>query len=120
MIGDGENKKGRLEVWRGGEWGTVCDDGFEDDDARVVCKTLGLAGGEKFSSWSGYGVGAIDSNSVASERELGVAGSGRIWLESIDCKGTESSLFYCPRVANTTNWGKHDCQHQEDVFVTCT
>lgn len=33
---------GRLEVKIGGIWGTVCDDDFNMDAARVVCRQLGL------------------------------------------------------------------------------
>ncbi|GFR51577.1 hypothetical protein Agub_g13998 [Astrephomene gubernaculifera] len=38
---------GRLEVWSEleGAWGTVCNNGFNDQAARVVCRQLGYMGG---------------------------------------------------------------------------
>ena len=32
---------GRLEVLIDGQWGTVCSNGFESDDADVACRQLG-------------------------------------------------------------------------------
>lgn len=44
LVDGSDETEGRLEVRLNGRgsWGTVCDDGFTEIDAKVACKELGL------------------------------------------------------------------------------
>jgi len=45
----------------------------------------------------------------------GVA-QGQTWLDDIRCTGTESDIGECSHAG----WGIHNCEHYEDVAVSCT
>ena len=98
LYGSEHPRTGRLEVYHNGSWGTVCDNGFTDAAARVVCFSLGFG-------YGGYKKNAINYGS----------GTGRIWLDNVRCNGTERHISECSH----TEWGVHDCEHDEDIAVLC-
>ena len=46
---------GRLEIYIGNQWGTVCSDGFDIADAGVACRQLGFEGAIAYSDASSLG-----------------------------------------------------------------
>ena len=43
------------------------------------------------------------------------AGSGQIWLDDVDCSGTETNIADCRH----QDWGRSNCEHNEDVSIAC-
>ena len=99
LVGGSSYNEGRVEVYHIGEWGTVCDDGWSYIDAGVVCRQLGFG-----SSGSSYG-GAYFGQ-----------GSGSIWLDSVTCTGSETTLFSCGHLGIGII---RSCSHYEDAGVRC-
>ena len=37
----GVEGQGRVEIFYNNEWGTLCDDGFDEQEVQVICRSLG-------------------------------------------------------------------------------
>ncbi|XP_053495130.1 neurotrypsin [Ictalurus furcatus] len=98
LVGGEEDFEGRVEIYHNGLWGTICDDQWDDMDAEVVCRQLGLGGIPKAWSWAHFG-----------------QGRGPIQLDAVQCTGNELSLDECPH----SGWEQHNCDHMEDAGVSC-
>ena len=92
--------EGRVEIYHNGVWGTICDNGWDLNDAQVVCTELGLGNATAAIYRAFYG-----------------RGSGPIWLDNLNCVGTELTIANCSH----RGWGIiRSCSHYEDAGVKCT
>ena len=98
LEGSYDRNIGRVEVYHNGEWGTVCDDDWDLNDAIVVCRQLGYTGAVSAHGSATYG-----------------KGSGPIHYDNVQCTGNETRLADCPH----NGIGLHNCGHSEDAGVKC-
>ena len=95
------SSSGRIEIRRSilEDWGTVCDNGYDSVDAVVACRQLG---------YNATGVVVFDYC-------FGANPTVPIYLDNVQCSGSELRLTDCP--ANT--FGEHNCDHNDDACATC-
>ena len=90
-----------MEVYHSGTWGTVCDYGWDLSDAQVVCNQLGLG-----------------KASAAMDNAFYGQGTGQIWLDNLNCAGTEWTIGNCSH----RGWGYYNyyCGHENDASIRCS
>ncbi|CAK8685549.1 unnamed protein product [Clavelina lepadiformis] len=98
LQGGDKPNEGRVEIFHGDSWGTVCDDGWNINGASVVCRMLGYEGALEYIHSGKFG-----------------PGEGPIWLDEVSCTGDENNIVEC----SSQDWGNHDCSHHEDAGVKC-
>lgn len=74
----------------------MCDDIWNKQLSAVVCRSLGF-------TWN------------TSESYCCGLGSGPIWLDNVNCTGSEERIEDCTH----NGWGISNCGHGEDVSVSC-
>jgi len=87
--------EGRVEIYFERSWATICSDEWDDDDASVICRQLGL-------SYTGQAA------------EFG-HGSGKILLSNVTCVNNGSNIFECSH----NGFENHNCTHDKDAGVKC-
>ena len=97
----GSQYEGRIEILHNGTWGTICDHDWELPDAKVACRMLGFSGALRAVTNAFYG-----------------RGNGTVWLDNVECTGTETSLLNCSH-SRFGSAASNCLDHHNDAGVVC-
>ena len=87
-----------------GQWGGICDDNFDINDANVICRMLGFPLATAALAYS------------SADDLYGTAPSGnKFVLDDLGCTGNESSIFDCP---HNGEWIEN-CKASDIAGVRC-
>ncbi|XP_025081285.1 deleted in malignant brain tumors 1 protein-like [Pomacea canaliculata] len=101
LVGGQNRFEGRVEIRVNGQWGAVCDDAWETNDAKVVCNALGMG----------------QSGAAAAGNSLFGRSADPVLLRGLRCGGTESHLLSCQ--ADRIVGAASDCSASSEAGVIC-
>ncbi|XP_051748184.1 deleted in malignant brain tumors 1 protein-like [Ctenopharyngodon idella] len=90
---------GRLEMYFGGRWYTVCAAAFDQQDAEVVCRELDCGAPVQVLGEDAFG-----------------KGDAQMWTQEIQCRGNESHIQHC----SSSSSPNINCTHEHDVGLICS
>ena len=99
LVGGQSPREGVVQVFYNNTWGWVCDEGWDKQDADVVCRQLG------------YQVSSESKSTAVSEPS-----HEDTWMNNVQCVGNETSLSSC---AND-GWQSHGCGKGQKAGVVCS
>lgn len=96
----GGGTKSVVEVKHLDVWGTICPNGFDDQDAKVICRELGYRDGFSY----------YQHEFTTGERKT------LPWLSNLNCSGAEGYLARCGNI----RWGDvRNCSKDTKAAVYC-
>ena len=87
-------REGKVEVFFGGQWGSVCSDGWSENNTKVVCNQLN-----------------------SSESADSLPRDAPVWLSGVECQGNETALSQCSHRGWGTVPPTSTCHH-DSTFAT--
>ncbi|XP_062961926.1 CD5 antigen-like [Cynocephalus volans] len=99
LVGGPHRCEGRVEIDWNGQWGTVCDDGWDINDVAVLCRELGCGAAKGTPSGILY--------KPSKEKEQ------KVLIQQVNCNGMEDTLDECEPS------DVFDCQYDESAGASC-
>ncbi|XP_052772238.1 uncharacterized protein LOC128211461 isoform X1 [Mya arenaria] len=98
LSGGGYPQIGRIELQVQGQWGRICGDFFDINNAAVLCRMMGL------------------NSSAFMRHDNFVQGSGPLLMNYVHCYGSEEHINNCSYSAPYIN----SCTSNNDISLLCT